>query len=89
MPDHWQPGDLARCVDVRDLRLPFRHVARGGRYLKAGMLYPVDAVSLGPAGEVLLEVGVEGGSKLALRFVKVPPLGVLEALAAQREHSDG
>ena len=70
----WAAGDLARCIDVRDLRMAFRHVARGGRLLKRGMMYPVLRVSADQAGVPMLDVGERHGLKYACRFVKVPPL---------------
>lgn len=74
MADHWAPGDVGKCVDVRDIPLPFRRPAIGGRVLKLGMLYPVNAVVTDACGELMLEVGAQGGLKLACRFVKMPPL---------------
>lgn len=71
----WQAGDLARCVDTRDLRLPLRRdPAMGGRYLVSGMVYIVRAVARDCMGETGLDVGARFGFKLARRFVKVPPL---------------
>lgn len=70
----WAPGDLAECVDVRDLRLPLRNVALGGRYLKLGMVYIVQAVGASRARDLQLDVGAPRGPKLACRFRKVPPL---------------
>lgn len=84
MADDWQPGDLARCVDVRDLRLPLRPiVAQGGRFLRLGMVYVVRSVGLVYQTEPSLDVGAQYGSKLACRFAKVPPLAGEEAEEAR------
>jgi hypothetical protein len=72
--DRWQAGDRAKCVNVGDIRLPFRTVvAQGGRYLELGRVYPVSSVDVSFHGELCLDVGAEYGSKLAKRFVRVPP----------------
>lgn len=82
----WHPGDLARCVDTDDIRLPLRrHVAQGGRYLVKGMVYIVHSVEVLYETEPALDVGAEYGIKLARRFVKVPPLEEAEAREARRE----
>ena len=76
----WKPGDLAKCVDVRDIRLPLRTgVHRGGKFLIRGMVYPVNALSDVYGSELALDVGAQHGPKLACRFVKVPPLSSKEA----------
>lgn len=85
MADNWQVGDVAKCVDVRDIRLPFRRPAQGGRYLKLGMLYPVNGVATNECGDLTLDVSAKWGWKLACRFVKVPPL---EEEAALRQAQD-
>lgn len=67
----WKPGDTARCIDVRDIRIPLRHVATGGRDLNLNMLYPVKAVLKDVFGLELLDVGRKSGAKLAMRFARV------------------
>lgn len=86
--DDWKPGDLAECVDVRDLRLPFRHVARGGRVLRIGMVYIVQSVLRDQAGVWLLDVGAQHGPKLACRFRKVDPLDDAETAATDAEQGE-
>ena len=86
----WAAGDLAECVEVRDLRLPYRiGVAIGGRHLKLGMVYIVQRVCEGRVRELHLDVGAPHGPKLACRFRKVPPLADEELAEAARELADG
>jgi hypothetical protein len=79
MPDNWNPegwavGDVARCVDCRPIRLPFRALpARGGDFLREGAEYPVRSVIVEVDRGLLLDVGAPHGPKLARRFVKVKP----------------
>ena len=85
----WAAGELAECVDVRDLRLPYRNVATGGRFLKLGMVYIVQAVGESSARDLHLDVGAQHGPKLACRFRKVPPLAFEVLLESARELADG
>lgn len=81
MAERWQIGDRAKCVNVRDIRLPFRTiVAQGGAFLELGRIYPVRAIDMRWHGELCLDVGAEHGAKLARRFVKVAP----DARSAER-----
>jgi hypothetical protein len=74
MSERWAPGDHAKCVNVRDIRLPFRTiVARGGHFLEIGRVYTVLGLDVNLYSELCLDVGAEYGPKLARRFVKVAP----------------
>lgn len=75
MVEDWKPGDLAECILTRTIHLPGRRPAKGGQFLKKGMVYIVQAVVPNSEyGGLCLDVGVNYGPKLAQRFRKVPPL---------------
>ena len=71
--DAWQVGDIARCVDTGVLPVRGRAVpARGGQFLELGRDYRVQSViTWRPALGTMLDVGVDGGPKLARRFRRV------------------
>lgn len=79
MAEDWKAGDIAECIDVRQIQIG-RYVYDGGKYLIKGMIYIVAEVIASPRG-VLLDVNSECGPKLAQRFRKVPPLDEEEPVA--------
>lgn len=87
---NWKPGDQAECIDVSDIRLGRRgyYVAQGGKFLTLGAVYGVGRVDIGPYGELCLELGgVDGGPKLARRFLPIR-FGMLKSALRQRERED-
>lgn len=70
----WKIGDIARCIETKDLRLNRGGEGTGGRLLQRGRDYTVlGLVDDRPHGELCLDVGAQWGAKLARRFKKVPP----------------
>ena len=79
MPDNWQPGDLAECIDVQDFVAKNLRgepcLSNGGRDLALGMIYIVQAIARDADDDrLLLDVAVKTGPKAAHRFRRIPPL---------------
>ena len=67
----WQVGDLAVCVNTRNIERP-RYVSVGGWELMIGRTYRVLWVGRDEDdGELIIDVGTQTGPKLAERFRKV------------------